>query len=189
MRRTTLALSVALAAAAALSCSSTATSGSGPTTSGSGSASVPDFHVDDLDGHEFHMAEHVGESVILLNFWATWCEPCRVEMPHLDRLQQQYGDQGLRVLAVSMDGPDSVSDVRSRISRYDYAFTVLLDQDSEVTRLYNPRRAAPFNVLVDRSGSIAWTHEGYSPGDEIELEAQVRAALGLGEAGEAGSGS
>ncbi len=183
MGRAPIAVALALGSALA-ACSATTGSGAGAGASRPGTrGSVPDFHVGDLEGREFHMAEHVGESVVLLNFWATWCEPCRVEMPHLDRLQQRYGGEGLRVLAVSMDGPDSVAEVRSRISRYSYSFTVLLDQDSEVTRLYNPRRAAPFSVLVDRSGSIVWTHEGYSPGDEVELEAQVRAALGLGEGG------
>jgi peroxiredoxin len=144
-----------------------------------GGSSVPDFAVDDTAGNEFRMAEHVGNSVLLLNFWATSCEPCRLEMPHLHRLQQSYRDNGLRILAVSMDGPESMAEVRSRVSRYDFSFTVLLDVDSEVTRLYNPRRAAPFNVLVDRSGTIAWTHEGYSAGDEVELERRIRDALGL----------
>ena len=186
MKKTTsLCVAALLAAATALSCSATTSGGTGSgSETPSGGSGVPDFTIDDMSGDEFHMAEHLGESVMLLNFWATWCEPCRVEMPHLDRLQQEYRDQGLRILCISMDGPDSVSEVRSRISRYDYSFTVLLDVESEVTRQYNPRRAAPLNVLIDRSGSIVWTHEGYSPGDEIELEQQIRAALGLGEASE-----
>ena len=183
MKKTTFA-AVALSAAAMLSCSAGAGGGSGPgpdRPGGGGSSGVPDFTIDDVDGREFHMAEHVGEEVILLNFWATWCEPCRVEMPHLDRFQQTYGDQGLRIYAVAMDGPDGVAEVRSRVSRYDYSFTVLLDVESEAARLYNPRTAAPFNVLVDRSGTIVWSHEGYSPGDEDEMEEQIRAALGAGE--------
>ncbi len=142
-------------------------------------AEAPDFTLEDLDGDEFHLSEHIGDEVILLNFWATWCEPCRIEMPHLDRIQREYRDQDLRIVAISMDGPESVARVRPHVSRYDFSFTVLLDQESEVTQIYNPRRAAPFNALIGRSGSIVWSHEGYSPGDEQELEAQIRQALGL----------
>lgn len=147
-------------------------------TSSGGGSSAPDFTLDDMDGNAFHLADHVGQEVILLNFWATWCEPCRVEMPHLDRLQESYRDRGLRVLAISMDGPESVSRVRSHVNRYDFALTVLLDHESEVSQLYNPRRAAPLNVIIDREGEITWTREGYNPGDEEELEHAISCALG-----------
>ena len=144
-----------------------------------GGRSAPDFTLSDLDGEEFRLSDHIGEAVFLLDFWATWCEPCRIEMPHLNRFQQTYGDQGLQVLAISMDGPESVSRVRSFVSRYNFDFRVLLDQESEATQLYNPRRAAPFTALIGRDGTILWTHEGYSMGDEEELEEQIRAALGV----------
>lgn len=140
--------------------------------------SAPDFTLDDLDGAEVHLADRLGQDVILINFWATWCEPCRIEMPHLDRMQQTYRDRGLRIYAISMDGPESVARVRSHVSRYDFSLTVLLDSESTVSQLYNPRRAAPLNVLIDREGTIAWTREGYNPGDEEELESQIRCALG-----------
>ena len=159
------------------SSSTTNTNSSSSESSSTFSGSAPDFMLEDLEGDEFHLAEHLGDEVILLNFWATWCEPCRIEMPHLNRLQQELGDQGLRIVAISMDGPESVSRVRGHVNRYDYDLTVLIDRDSEVTQQYNPRRGAPFNVLIDRSGSIVWSHEGYAPGDEEELEAQIREAL------------
>ncbi len=168
-----------VAAVALTACgATTGSSSSSSSSSGRSGSGVPDFTLSDVNGAEYRMADHVGEGVILINFWATWCGPCRVEMPHLDRLQETYGEAGLEVLCVSMDGPDTVSQVRGHVSRYDYSFTVLLDEESEVTRLYNPRRAAPFNVIVDRTGTIVWSHEGYSPGDEVELEEQIRAALG-----------
>ncbi len=163
------------------SCGEGTSSGPGPRNPSGLSGSAPDFSLEDVDGEEFRLVDHIGESVILVNFWATWCEPCRIEMPHLNRFQQTYGDQGLRILCISMDGPESVSRVRSHVSRYDFEFTVLLDQESEVTQLYNPRRAAPFNALIDRSGNVVWSHEGYSPGDEDELEEQIREALGASD--------
>ena len=159
-------------------CGESTSSGPGPRTASGLSGSAPDFALEDVDGEEFRLSDHIGESVILVNFWATWCEPCRIEMPHLDRIQEAYRDQNLIILCIAMDGPESVSRVRSHISRYNFDFTVLLDQESEVTQLYNPRRAAPFNALIDRSGNIVWSHEGYSPGDEEELEEAIREAVG-----------
>ncbi len=166
-------LSLLLIMIFSVSCAAT-NRGSG---SGSLSGTPPDFTLDDLDGNEFHLADHLGQSVILINFWATWCGPCQTEMPHLSEFQQTYGEQGLRILCISMDGPETVSRVRSQVGRYDFAFTVLLDQESEVASLYNPRGDAPFNVLIDRSGSIIWSHSGYNPGHEEELEDQIRRAL------------
>jgi len=121
---------------------------------------APDFTLDDLDGAEFRLSEHVGESVMLLYFWASCCEPCRVEMPHLDRLQRTYREQGFRVIAISMDPPETRSRVRSFVSRDDYSFTVLLDEETAVMQVYNPRRASPFSALVDREGNVVWSREG-----------------------------
>ncbi len=72
-----------------------------------------------------------------------------------------------------MDGPETIARVRSYISRYGFTFTVLLDDETEVMQMYNPRRASPFSVLIDREGVVAWSREGYFPGDETALEELV----------------
>jgi hypothetical protein len=77
-----------------------------------------------------------------------------------------------------MDGPETTARVRSYIRRYDFTFTVLLDSETAVMQMYNPRRASPFSVLLDCEGAIVWTHEGYSPGDETALEDLVVEVLG-----------
>lgn len=182
--RTVLASVALLTLVLVAACGEGTSSGPGPQNASGLSGSAPDFALEDVSGEEFRLSEHIGDAVILVNFWATWCEPCRIEMPHLNRMQETYGDQGLIVLCIAMDGPESVSRVRSHVSRYNFEFTVLLDQESEVTQLYNPRRAAPFNALIDRSGNIVWSHEGYSPGDEEELEEQIRELLGPAPAAE-----
>ena len=156
-------------------------SGSTGGTGGATSGSAPDFSLQDLDGNEFTLSEHVGRRVVLLNFWATWCDPCLVEMPHLDRMSRDYGDAGLQVVCIAIDGPDTVADVRSEIRRHDYSFTVLLDTETEVKSLYNPRGDAPFSVLIDRSGSIVWSREGYRPGHMQELEDRLRELLAPAE--------
>jgi len=134
---------------------------------------APEFVLDQLDGSEFRLSEHLGESAVLLYFWATCCEPCRVEMPHLERIHHAYRERGLQIVAISMDGPETLSRVRGFVSRHELSFTVLLDDETEVMQIYNPRRASPFSVLMDPEGTIVWSREGYSPGDEEALEAIV----------------
>ncbi|MEK6609042.1 MAG: TlpA disulfide reductase family protein [Myxococcota bacterium] len=135
-----------------------------------------DFALRDLEGRTVRLSDYRGK-VVLLNFWATWCVPCAAELPHLVRLSDGHAERGLVVLAVSMDGPESVADVGSHARRYGLTFAVLLDEETRVVGRYNPKRAAPFTVLIGRDGSIASTREGYSAGDEIALEAEIKALL------------
>jgi len=137
---------------------------------------APDFALDDLGGRTVRLSDHAGK-VILLNFWATWCVPCAAEMPHLQKLYEHYADRGLIVLAISMDGPESVADVAPRARQYRLSFPVLLDEETRVVGLYNPKRAAPFTVLIGRDGSVVSTREGYAPGDEAALEREIRSLL------------
>lgn len=136
-----------------------------------------DFTLHDLEGNQVALGEFTGDRVVLLNFWATWCVPCAKEHPHLQRFQEEYGDEGLTILAISVDGPTTIAGVRQYISRYGYTFTTILDTDSSVLRLYNPQVILPFSVLIDRSGVIASVHQGYSPGDENALEQEIRVLL------------
>src|SRR4051812_48741055 len=97
MRASWLAL-VALAACAT-------TSSSGP----SGSASrLPDFELSAVDGETVRLSDHVGREVVLLSFWDTWCEPCKTELPHLDRIYRAHKGEGFVVLAIAMDDPSTV---------------------------------------------------------------------------------
>jgi len=145
--------------------------------------SAIDFTLDDLEGNPVRLSDLVGDRVVLINFWATWCVPCAKEHPHLQRFQEEYGDEGLTVLAISVDGPTTIAGVGQYISRYGYTFTTLLDSDSSVLRLYNPQVILPFSVLIDRNGAVAAVHQGYSPGDELLLEEEILSLL-AGPAGE-----
>jgi len=112
--------------------------------------------------------------VVLLNFWATWCVPCAAELPHLEQLYGKYGARGFVVLAISMDGPESSAEVGPRARRYGLTFPVLVDEETRVVGTYNPKRAAPFTVFIDRNGNLAKTREGYHAGDEVAIEADIR---------------
>ncbi len=148
--------------------------------------SAIDFTLNDLNGNPVRLSDLAGDRVVLINFWATWCVPCAKEHPHLQRFQEEYGDEGLTILAISVDGPTTIAGVSQYISRYGYTFTTLLDSDSSVLRLYNPQVILPFSVLIDRSGAVAAVHQGYSPGDEIILEEEIRNLL-AGSPGERSS--
>jgi peroxiredoxin len=132
-----------------------------------------DFTLNDLGGHSHKLSDFFPKNVVLLNFWATWCVPCIKEFPHLQRLLDRYGEKGLQVLTISVDGPDRMASVSGFIDRYGYTLPVLLDTDSQVVSLYNPRLNLPYSVLLDRQSAIRYVHQGYSPGDERLLEQKI----------------
>jgi peroxiredoxin len=141
-------------------------------------ARAPDFSARTIDGSTFHLGAHVGKRTLLLDFWATFCQPCLAEFPHLRRLQAQYEPDGLLVVAISMDGPETLSDVPAFASRNQVTFPVVLDEDSRIAALYNPRKSAPLTVLIGRDGRVARVRDGFNPGDEVMLERDIREVLG-----------
>jgi peroxiredoxin len=167
---------VLLAGAATWSCASAGAGGSGASTPPAG-AKLADFSLETVEGKSVALSDHVGKHVVLMTFWATWCEPCLAEMPHLASLHDKHKGKGFTVLSINMDGPETVAEVRAYVQRNRLPFPVLLDQESRAVSLYNPRRAAPFGVLIGREGTVLKKRDGYVPGDEVSIEADVVAAL------------
>lgn len=143
-------------------------------------ASAQDFTARDVDGNTFRLSDHIGKEVVLIDFWATWCQPCLAEMPHLQKMYDAYKSKGFLVVAVSMDGPESIADVPAFAKRNQMGFTVLLDEDSSIASIYNPRKSAPLSAIIDKSGRITAVREGYNAGDEAFVEKDVQKALGIG---------
>ncbi|HLV20057.1 MAG TPA: TlpA disulfide reductase family protein [Polyangiaceae bacterium] len=166
-----------LVAASLLGCSGAAGQGSDPASASSGQP--PDFVLDTLDGRSVRLSDHLGENVVLIDFWATFCDPCLTAMPELDRIYRKYADQGLLVLGISIDGPDSVAQVHAEVAKLGVSFPILLDQETRVVSLYNPKTSAPYSVLIGRDGRILKKKEGYTTGDAAGVERDVRQALGL----------
>lgn len=137
-------------------------------------ARATDFSLQAVDGSTVHLSDSLGKEVVMISFWATWCGPCLGEMPALEVLHQRYRNQGFKLLSVAMDGPDTLANVEPTVRRFHISYPVLLDQETRVVSVYNPTRDAPFTVLIGRDGRIAETRVGYSPGDETQLEAQIR---------------
>lgn len=142
------------------------------------SAAAQDFQLDDVNGRRFQLSEHRGRSVVVMDFWATWCDPCKVELPRLAEIYERLRARGLLMVGISVDGPESIAQVRGDVRQLRIPFPVLLDQESRVVAMYNPRRSAPYTVVIDRAGRIIHRHEGYTPGDEVGLAREIELALG-----------
>lgn len=113
----------------------------------------PAFELPGLDGNLHHIDEWDGQ-VILLNFWATWCAPCREEMPMLDELHDEYGERGFKVVGVALDTP---GDVQAFVERLGIGYPILIDNTSgdDLARRYgNSQGVLPYSVLIDRDGTI-----------------------------------
>jgi peroxiredoxin len=131
---------------------------------------APDFTLQRAEGGNLRLVEQRGQ-VVLINFWASWCGPCRVEMPHLNRLHDKYKAGGFMVLGVNID--DDPRHGAATAVRWGLRFPVLLDASKAVTRRYD-LGAMPSTVLVDRDGRIRFLHRGYREGLENEYERQIR---------------
>ena len=129
-----------------------------PTASTSGSSApqagftAPDFTLTSLDGTEYTLSELKGQAV-LVNLWATWCPPCRAEMPAIEKMYQEYKDQGLVVLAVDMTYQDDPQKVAPFAQEYGLTFPILLDQAGVVGSAYQ-LRSLPSSYFIDRFGII-----------------------------------
>lgn len=184
MRRAATLLALSVASVVAAGCGEAAggpgAQTGGATTSSSGMAagsSATDFTARDIDGKTVKLSTYLGKQAILLDFWATWCEPCVAAFPHVRKLYSENKDKGFVVLGVAMDGPETVANVPAFAKRNQLNFPVLTDEDSRIASLYNPKKSAPLSVLIDKSGRIAAIREGYNPGDEDYLSKDVAKVL------------
>jgi peroxiredoxin len=148
----------------------------GISTSFAGDA-APDFSLRDINGKTVSLSEQKGK-VVVMSFWATWCGPCKEEMPHLQQLLNEKGEKGVTIFSVSTDDARTASQVKPYIRRMGYDFTVLLDRSSSVLTQYNPSKTLPFTVIIDQNQNIVKRHSGYNPGDEKELFHVVAGLVG-----------
>lgn len=143
-----------------------------------GRSRPPDFELPKLGGGMVRLSDHLSKKdVVLIDFWATFCEPCLASLPHLEKLYRKHHGDGFVILGVTIDGPDSISQVRAEVMKLGLTFPILLDQETRAMALYNPKTAAPYSVLIGRDGSILRRREGYSSGEGSPLDSDVERAL------------
>jgi len=125
---------------------------------------APDFTLKSLAGPNLRLQEQRGD-VVLINFWASWCGPCRQEMPILDRLHSRYQEAGFSVFGVNVEGKRKPAEKIA--NKTNVTFPVLIDEGQKVSELYD-LEAMPTTVVVDRNGKVRYIHRGYKPGDEAK---------------------
>ena len=133
-------------------------------------AAAPDFTLKSAEGRNLRLQEQRGQ-VVLVNFWATWCGPCRQEMPHLNKLYDKYRSSGFVLLGVNID--DDARTATGTAGKWGLKFPVLLDTDKNVSKLYD-LGSMPATVLIDRDGKVRYLHRGYREGMEEAYEKQIR---------------
>ena len=147
-----------------------ATTTGGPLSTG---AAAPAFQLESLAGKPVNLADYRGK-VVLLNFWASWCGPCRKEMPILEQLFKQYQAKGVTLVGVNVE-PNS-DDARKWLKSTPVSFPILFDRDSAVSKLYEVQ-GMPNTVILDRKGRVRYIHRGYKSGEENEYLDQIRALV------------
>jgi thiol-disulfide isomerase/thioredoxin len=133
-------------------------------------AAAPAFQLHSSGSADLSLSDLKGQ-VVLINFWASWCGPCRQEMPVLEQLYKKYKGAGFTLLGVNVE-PKS-ADAEGFLKSTPVSFPILFDTDSKVSKLYEVS-GMPSTVILDRAGKVRYVHHGYKPGEESEYLDQIR---------------
>ena len=134
---------------------------------------APAFTLSGLNTETIKLSNYKGK-VVYLDFWATWCGPCRKSFPWMNAMQKKYQSQGLEIIAVSLDAKKKM--VETFLKKYPADFTIALDPDGVSGDLYKVR-VMPSSYLIDRNGDIIERHMGFRSKDKAKLEEMIKSAL------------
>ena len=157
-------LAALLAALVAVAWSASATDGSPP---------APEFKLVNRAGGEVSLSSLKGQ-VVMINFWASWCGPCRQEFPALDQIYSKYKPMGFQMVGINVESEKT--DAEHFLGKTPVSFPILFDPENKVSGSYGVN-AMPTTFLVDRQGKLRWQHRAYKPGDEAKYIEQIRAML------------
>jgi len=135
-----------------------------------------DFQLKGIDGKTYGLKSQRGK-VVVINFWATWCGPCRQELPKLEALSQSLKDRQVTFYAISADEAGTEAHVKKVALKFGLTMPVLLDPYHDVVSRLNRDSAVPFTIVIDQRGEARHVHSGYLPGDERKVEKEVKALL------------
>lgn len=139
---------------------------------------VSNFRLKDITNTYRSFEELKGTRLTVIDFWATWCKPCKEGIPELNKIYQTFKDRGVNVIGINCDGPRSVSKVMPMVNSLQIKYSILLDINSEVMNKLS-LSAFPTLILVDPSGKIVWIHEGFVEGDTRTITSQIEKYLSL----------
>ncbi|MGB5102176.1 MAG: TlpA disulfide reductase family protein [Steroidobacteraceae bacterium] len=134
---------------------------------------APDFALPAREGAAVRLSELKGQ-VVMINFWATWCGPCRQEMPLLQQLQSKYEPLGFTLLGVNVENDSAAA--QAWLKGMPVTFPILFDRENEVAERFGVQ-GMPSTVFVDRAGNVRHVHRGYKPGDEAKYADVIRSLV------------
>lgn len=134
------------------------------------SQTARDFTLDNIDSVQISLSDYIGEKIIILDFWASWCVPCTRLLPELQKIKNEFDI--VEVIAVSIDNPRSVNRARSMIRSQGYDIVTVYDSNHDVKELYRVTDI-PRTFIIDLDGKIVYDHTGFSRGDEKEIHSII----------------
>ena len=134
---------------------------------------APDFALPAMDGGELRLSDLKGQ-VVMINFWATWCGPCRQEMPLLQQLQVKYEPLGFTLVGINVE-PESAG-ARTWLEKVPVTFPILFDRQNQVAERFGVQ-GMPSSVFIDRTGKVRYVHRGYQSSDESRYADMVRSLV------------
>jgi peroxiredoxin len=144
-----------------------------PALAGPSGAPAPQFTLSARSGRDVSLTQYHGQ-VVMINFWASWCGPCRQEMPLLESIYKKYNKLGFTLLGVNVEPDSKAAD--DWLQATPVTFPILYDKESKVSKLYEVA-GMPSTVIIDRSGKLRVLHRGYKPGDENEYLDSIRSLI------------
>ena len=138
---------------------------------------IPDLKVRLLNGSSTTLHQLYQNGPLLIDFWATWCVPCKKVMKFLNEYHEKYAKDNFKVLMINTDTPRSLAKVKSFIRSQKYSFNVGMDPNKVIAKKLNGMMM-PTLILVDKGGVVKWRHQGYVAGEEVEIEEQIKKVLG-----------
>jgi len=144
-----------------------------PALAGPSGAPAPQFTLSARSGRDVSLTQYHGQ-VVMINFWASWCGPCRQEMPLLESIYKKYNKLGFTLLGVNVEPDSKAAD--DWLQATPVTFPILYDKESKVSKLYEVA-GMPSTVIIDRSGKMRVLHRGYKPGDENEYLDSIRTLI------------
>lgn len=136
------------------------------------SRSITNLTFEQLDGSTAKLSEYLSKGPVYMNFWALWCEPCKLELRALKSFAKEHENDPFTIIAVNLDSPKSIAKVKAYVRSQNFPFSIIIDPNMQIFQALNGQNL-PFAVLIDKNGKVVSSRTGYLPGDEKEIAAEI----------------
>ena len=140
------------------------------------SQDVYNFSLKNTEQVEVSYNDLKGENLTIIDFWATWCAPCKNSIPKINQLYNDYKEKGVQIIGISVDSPRNRAKIRPFVKAMGIKYPILIDEDQEVLQEFNVN-AIPVLFVVNNEDEIVYIHEGYTPGDDLEIKEKIEELL------------